>query len=79
MQIQLSTHSFRIFYGESFGEDLATVINAIGDYEIDFTLNWYEEYAIIALAKVPRETWKDILDEVFQDLYERIGSSEEEE
>ena len=68
MQIQLSSHSFRIFYGSTFGGYVASVINAIGEYEINFGLQWYEDFAIIALDRLSRETWKDILEILFRDL-----------
>lgn len=70
MQIQLSTHEFRIFYGDTFGDHLAAVIDGVGEYEIDFTLRWYKDYCVIALDKLTRKDWEGILTEVFDRMCE---------
>ncbi len=77
MQIQLSTHSFRIFYGEDFGDHLAAVINALSEYSITFLCEWFEEYCIISVKQaVTRQAWRDILEEFFCNL---IDDDEEED
>lgn len=70
IQIQLSTHSFRIFYGETFGDLLAATINAVGEYEIDFTFRWYEDFCVIGLERVDRKEWNGILEMLFDGIIE---------
>jgi len=74
LQIQLSTHSFRIFYGESFSEFICSIVNALGEYDVGFELKWFDEFAIITpTVKVDRQIWHDILYLVF------VGICEEDE
>lgn len=71
MQIQLSTRSFRIFYGESFSEFICSIVNAFGEYDVGFELKWFDEFAVIApTVKVDRQTWHDILYLVFEAICE---------
>ena len=71
IQIQLSTHQFRIFYGETFGDHLAAVIDAIGLFEIDFRLQWDEDFCLITMDRHPSKgQWRDILEHVFEWLNE---------
>ena len=71
MQIQLSTHSFRIFYGERFSEFICSIVNSLGEYDVGFELKWFDEFAIISpTVKVDRQTWHDILCLVFEAICE---------
>lgn len=71
IQIQLSTHSFRIFYGDNFGDLLVAVINTVNEYEKDISIRWYDDFCVIQfLEKVGREEWADILEMLFDEIIE---------
>jgi len=71
MQIQLSTHSFRIFYGITFGDLLTCVINAVSEFEKDISIRWYPDFCIISfIEKVSREEWAEILEVLFDEVIE---------
>ena len=79
MQIQLSTQSFRIYYGDNFGEWLSYVINAAGEYSVNFILAWYDDFCIVVMDKMPRKVWHDLLFDFFSEACSDDEDEEDEE
>ena len=78
MQIQMSSQTFLVFYGDGFSDNLTDIINSLREANVSgFELKWLDDCALIVPYNCSRKVWYEVIEKLFVNVSER-GEEEDE-